>query len=50
VALDQEDKPAFHLLLGYGGEAAEIVVYAFDLLMLGVWGAVEQKIHLSRRL
>jgi ATP-dependent DNA ligase len=23
VALDQEGKPAFHLLVGYGGEAAE---------------------------
>jgi ATP-dependent DNA ligase len=25
--------PAFHLLLGYGGEAAEVVLYVFDLLM-----------------
>ena len=33
VALGQEGKPAFHLLLGYGGEAAEVVLYAFDLLM-----------------
>jgi len=24
---------AFDLLLGYGGEAAEVVLYAFDLLM-----------------
>jgi len=33
VALGQEGKPAFHLLLGYAGEAAEVVLYAFDLLM-----------------
>jgi DNA ligase D-like protein (predicted ligase) len=33
VALDQEGKPGFNLLLGFGGKAAEIVLYAFDLLM-----------------
>ena len=48
VALDQEGKPAFHLLLGYGGEAAEIVVYAFDLLMfqgkdLRLWPLEERR-------
>ena len=34
VALDQDGKPTFHLLQGFGAESAEIVLYAFDLLML----------------
>lgn len=32
VALDQDGRPAFNLLRGFG-EAAEIVLYTFDLLM-----------------
>jgi hypothetical protein len=35
VALDQAGKPAFNLLQGFGDEAPEIVLYTFDLLMLG---------------
>jgi hypothetical protein len=51
VALDQEGKPGFHLLLGYGGEAAEIVLYAFDLLMIRgkdvrLWPLEERRGHL----
>lgn len=34
VALDQNGKPSFNLLQGFGGKAAEIVLYTFDLLML----------------
>jgi ATP-dependent DNA ligase len=33
VALDEDGRPAFNLLQGFG-EAAEIVLYTFDLLML----------------
>jgi hypothetical protein len=33
VVLCREGKPAFHLLLGYGAKAAEVMLYAFDLLM-----------------
>ena len=48
----QEGKPALHLLLGYGGEAAEIVLYAFDLLMfrgrdVRLWPLEERRGHLS---
>ena len=45
VALDQEGKPAFHLLLGYGGETAEIVLYVFDLFMF----SLRECLHLSLR-
>src|SRR5689334_223715 len=31
VALDQNGKPSFNLLQGFGGEAAMIVLYAFDV-------------------
>jgi ATP-dependent DNA ligase len=31
---DQNGKPSFNLLQGFGDEAAEIVLYTFDLLML----------------
>ena len=34
VALDKDGKPAFNLLQGFSGEAAEVVLYTFDLLML----------------
>jgi DNA ligase D-like protein (predicted ligase) len=34
VALDQDGNPSFNLLQGFGSEAAEIVLYTFDLLML----------------
>jgi ATP-dependent DNA ligase len=34
VALDLAGKPAFNLLAGFGGGAAEIVLYTFDLLKL----------------
>ena len=34
VALDQDGKPSFNLSQGFGGEAAGIVLYTFDLLML----------------
>ncbi|MBV9498629.1 MAG: non-homologous end-joining DNA ligase [Acidobacteriaceae bacterium] len=34
VALDQEGRPAFNLLQGFGGKAADVVLYTFDLLML----------------
>jgi ATP-dependent DNA ligase len=34
VSLDQNGKPLFDLLQGFGGEGVEIVLYAFDLLML----------------
>ncbi len=34
VALDESGKPSFNLLQSFGGEAAVIVLYAFDLLML----------------
>jgi ATP-dependent DNA ligase len=34
VALDKDGKPAFNLLQGFGGQAAEVVLYSFDLLML----------------
>lgn len=34
VALGQDGRPAFNLLQGFGGKAAEIVLYTFDLLML----------------
>jgi ATP-dependent DNA ligase len=30
VVLCREAKPAFHLLLGYGAKAAEVVLCAFD--------------------
>jgi DNA ligase D-like protein (predicted ligase) len=51
VALDREGKPAFHLLLGYRGEAAEVVLYAFDLLMfrgkdVRLWPLEERRGHL----
>ena len=34
VALDENGKPSFNLLQGFGGRASAIVLYAFDLLML----------------
>jgi DNA ligase D-like protein (predicted ligase) len=34
VALDENGRPSFNLLQGFGDEAAEVVFYAFDLLML----------------
>jgi DNA ligase D-like protein (predicted ligase) len=34
VALDRTGRPSFSLLQGFGDEAAEIVLYTFDLLML----------------
>lgn len=45
---------AFHLLLGYGGEAAEVVLYAFDLLMfrgkdVRLWPLEERRGRLFER-
>lgn len=50
VALDQDGRPAFNLLQGFG-EPAEIVLYAFDLLMLRgkdvrCWPLEERRGHL----
>jgi len=34
VALEKDGKPAFNLLQRFGGQAAEVVLYSCDLLML----------------
>ena len=53
VALDETGRPSFNLLLGFGGEAAGIVLYAFDLLMLRgddvrPWPLEERRQQLSK--
>jgi ATP-dependent DNA ligase len=53
VALDENAKPSFDLLQGFGRGAASIVLYAFDLLMLRgkdvrVWPLEERREHLRQ--